>query len=507
VNADTTTQEFDRGPSERQAESSFWFSLVFYLLSFFLCYVAYRNVVNNYLFNDDFLWISSARYEMQIGNLFSYRVIGFFRPLINLSFFIMEKVAPGNFPQYYYQNILFHYLNAILVFHLILSLLNNRIVAATTAVFFIVASFHTGAVYWISARTTLISTLFLLSSLVLLTRQTPSRRTLTFSLILFGLALLAKETAIVGVPLVGLLYLFFRTKDNATFYLRTLLSLTAITLIYLIVRSAVIGTFVQPNWAPGVHVARNIVGGGVYQLLPWVAETLLIVSQEYLSVGKPVIASTITSATHPIWPEILIVPQLLFLILIAWKAKKLRGMLFAITWMFVCLIPSSLLTFRFLTINSFAHDRYYYLPSIGACMAMVLMLSPLWESKRIKKFGTVIATVVLFVVFSAETLRLKYMEQKWGRTTMGARKGIEVVIQRLEQLESFTTCAVENPPLKFRYFKNAILLERPGWNIVHITNGQAEALQHQPCIYLIFEIKERQVYMQAIRLDGSSQSP
>ena len=482
-------------------------SLFFQLLLFLLCYVAYRNAVNNYLFNDDFLWLSSARYEMEFGNLFTYRVIGFFRPLINLSFFIMEKVAPGNIPQYYYQNIFFHYLNSILVFHLILSLLNNRTVAATTAVFFTVASFHTGAVLWISARTTLISTLLLLSSLVLLTRQVPSRKTLIFSLVLFVLALLAKETAVIGVPLVGLLYLFFRTKDNPTFYLRALLSFTVITLIYLIVRSAVIGTFVQSNWAPGTHVAQNIIGGGVYQLLPWVAETLLIVSQKYLSVGKPVIATTITSATHPIWPEILIVPQLLFLILIAWKATKLREMLFAITWMFVCLIPSSFLTFRFLTFNSFTHDRYYYLSSIGACLAMVLVLSTLWESKRIKKFGTVIATVVLFVVFSSEALRLKFMEGKWERTTMGARRGTMAVIQRLDQLESFTTCAVENPPLKFRYFKNAILLERPGWNIVHITNGQTEALEHQPCIYLKFEIREGGVYMQAIWLEGRSQSP
>ena len=58
--------------------------------------IAYGDMADNYLFNDDFLWLSSARYDMDAGNLLIFRVIGFFRPMINASFFATERIAQGS---------------------------------------------------------------------------------------------------------------------------------------------------------------------------------------------------------------------------------------------------------------------------------------------------------------------------------------------------------------------------------------------------------------------------
>lgn len=489
------------------SESSYSFLIPFYVLLFVLCYVTYRAVLDNYLYNDDFLWIAAGRYEMELDNLLTYRVIGFFRPLVNASFYLMERIAPGNLPVYYFENIFIHFLNSILVFHLVLSILHKRAVAATTAVFFVVASTHAGAVFWISARTTLISTMLLLSSLVVLVRSKGTQKHLVVSLVLFVLALSAKETAVVGALLVGLLFLFFRNRKDTSVGSRALLSFSAVTIVYLIVRFVAIGAFVQSNWGPGVHVLRNIAGGGVYQLAPWTVESLLGLSQIHLGVGEPVITRMITHSTHAIWPEILIVPQLTVMFLIAKLAKKHREMSFAVLWMFVCLIPVAFLKTRFLTTSSFTHDRYYYLASIGACLAIVIMLSPLWDSRRIKKYGTVLAALILFVVFSSEMLRVRLMEDMWHVTTEINRQTVMEAIRRLDSFENVATFAVQDSSVSYRYLSNAVRLERPAWNLVRVTRGRTEAMKYRPCVYLEFEQQGDRVFMKTIILDKSTASP
>jgi len=176
-----------------------------YILLCLLCLAAYRGVLDNGLFNDDFSWLKAARYDMNPGNLLSFRVVDFFRPLVNISFYLMEKASPGNTPLHYGFNIVLHALCAILVFRLISKLTRSESIAAAAAVLFAVTSVHAAAVMWISARTTLLSTFFLLASLdVLVSRAGPSPLRIAFAAMLYILALASKEEAIAGVLLVAL---------------------------------------------------------------------------------------------------------------------------------------------------------------------------------------------------------------------------------------------------------------------------------------------------------------
>ena len=79
------------------------------------------------------------------------------------------------------------------------------------------------------------------------------------------------------------------------------------------------------------------------------------------------------------------------------------------------------------------------------------------------------------------------------------------VIQQLDDVKSLSTCVVENPPLKYRYFKNAVLLERPHWDFVEITNGLDEAKKHQPCVFLQFTHRDGNVYVKTIEIRGRRQ--
>ncbi|MGD8415068.1 MAG: hypothetical protein PVF33_12595, partial [Candidatus Latescibacterota bacterium] len=432
------------------------FYIGFYALSLILCFILFRGLSDNHLFNDDFEWLAKARYEMTLGNVLAYRVIGFFRPIVNLSYFAMERIAPGNLWLYYYENVLLHFVNSMLVFHLILCLVRDRTIAALTAVFFIVTSVHCAAVFWISARTTLIFTLFLLSSLLVLMRPPWNRRKLFLSLLLYALALLTKETAVVGVLLVGMLYLFYRKKEGAAPDKTAVIAFFAVTVAYLVVRSLVIGRFVQPNWGPGAHALRNIAGGALYQLMPWVLDWLLTLTRELFGFGKPFIRDGLLNTTNAVFPEILIVPIAAAMLIVARILNRQREMIFAISWTVICLIPMAFLKFRFLTMNSFAHNRYYYLSSVGACLAMVLVLAILWEPKRIRRYGRVVAAVILGLTFVSEAHRVKIMEVKWHNATYVFNDLLNNVEKLLGEVDSYNyhTLVVETVPMKYPYFKS-----------------------------------------------------
>lgn len=208
--------------------------LVFFVVLCAVCLVAYHGMFDNYLFNDDYIWLREAQQSMGLSNVLTHRVIGFFRPLVNVSFFVIEGISHDNVPFHYVFNFLLHFLNAILVFQLISILLKDRVIAGAAANLFAATSVHPGAVLWISARTTLLSTALLLASLIALTcRQDRWRFRLVVSLIFYSLALAAKETAISGLLLVALIYLVTRNQTKHQLVTRgAMVAFAAVSAVY-----------------------------------------------------------------------------------------------------------------------------------------------------------------------------------------------------------------------------------------------------------------------------------
>jgi hypothetical protein len=488
-------------------ESPYSFDVTFYILSFFLCFLLFRGLADNYLWNDDFEWIAGARHGMTIGNVLAYRVIGFFRPVVNLTYFAMERIAPGNIGLYYYENIFLHFLNSMLVFQFALALIRDRRIAAAAATLFLVTGVHSAAVMWISARTSLICTTFLLASVLVLARDPGSRRNLVVSIALYALALATKETAVVGAPLAGLLYLHYRAERRPTPRVSALVSFAAVTVVYFIVRFVVIGRLIQPNWGPGVHAIRNVAGGGIYQLTPRVIDWLLALTRDLFVLGKPFLNDAMLHTTHPVWPEILILPAVAAMVLVARIVNRQWQMLFALSWMLICLVPMAFLKFRFLTMDSFTHNRYYYLSSVGSCLAIVLLLSALWEAKRIRKRAKVWAAVIFFLMVVSESHRSMDREQKWHDATLSNRKAVTAVVGLLDRADGYDTCAVGLVPIRYKYFENAVLLERPQWRMLQVKGGAKEAAKHQPCVYLEFERRGKTFRPRAYTIGGPARPP
>lgn len=463
-----------------------------YILLCLLCLAAYRGILDNGLFNDDFSWLKAARYDMNPGNLLSFRVVDFFRPLVNISFYIMEKASPGNLPLHYGFNIVLHALCTVLVFRLILKLLGSESIAAAAAALFAVTSVHAAAVMWISARTTLLSTFFLLASLdVLLARAAPSPARIAGSAALYVLALASKEEAIAGALIVALL---FATKGRSVPSCPSvpsgpcvssrpsipavrpggaaLAAFAAVSILYLALRQAFMGGFFQANWGPGAHAARNVAGGFIFQLYPWPLFSLVYPAGNY-----------IPEPTGALGPELAAIPVLVVLIAAGWAAKRLRAMILAVGWSLLALLPASLFRYRFFSTDSISQDRYYYLSSVGTVLVAALLLSMLWKERARARQG---AAIAIFAVLCAGSLvRDARLEKKWDEFTTMYREVVRTIVEESDRFPGFDRLAVEEPPLAFPYLADAIELERPG-RTAFAAAGREEALRGAPCLFVSY---------------------
>ncbi|HET6463680.1 MAG TPA: hypothetical protein VFH33_07755, partial [Candidatus Krumholzibacteria bacterium] len=378
---------------------NFWFLFSFAAIG--ATYFAYRNLPGDYLYNDDFRWMSQARYQMTPGNLLTFQVIGFFRPLMNVIFFVTERVMPGNLHAYYATNFGLHLFCGLLVFQLVERLMRNSVVAGGTTLFFLLTSTHYSAVGWISARTTLVSTLLLLWSLVVVVDRPRAWWRQAAAATLYALALAAKEDAVVGVLLLALIAWFRRPRGEALPDRVTIGAFTVVTIAYLVVRTAVMHHLAQPNWGPGPHVLRNLAGGLLYQLYPWSLASLLHVGRN------------IAVPTHALWPEVIAIPVVALLVAAGIALRRGREVAFAIAWILIALLPVAPFRIRFFHTDWLTHDRYYYLSSIGACLCIVTVLDGVWEMARGRPRVRVAVITAAVVIVCGELSAIKDCDERF----------------------------------------------------------------------------------------------
>ena len=460
---------------EKAGAAGFMTRRMIYIVLFLLCLAAYRGILDNGLFNDDFSWLKAARYDMTPAGLFAFRVVDFFRPLVNLSFYIMEKASPGNVPLHYGFNLVLHFLCTVLVFHLILKLLDSEALAAAAAALFAVTSVHSAAVMWISARTTLLSACFLLASLnVLLARAGRARLRLAAAIALYVLALASKEEAIAGVFLVALLFaLKGKGAPSEGPGWNAFAAFAAVSILYLVLRQAFMGGFFQENWGPGAHAPRNVAGGFLFQLYPWPFFTLLYPGGSY-----------IPEPSSALGPELAAIPVALVLVAAGYASGKSYAMNLAVAWSLLALLPVSFFRYRFFSTVSFSQSRYYYLSSVGTTLIVALLLSILWKERSRARQG---AAIALFVVLCAGYLvRDARLERKWDEFTRMYREVVTAIVEESDAFPGFTKIAVEGSPLAFPYLAEAIALERPGLTAFEAAGGKEGARRRAPCLYVSY---------------------
>ncbi len=164
----------------------------------FLCVLAYARSLGLPLLEDDYPNITGARTwgtlagfsTLMHTGLIVLRSTGYWLTALVWSAMGFQPVA------YRAVSLLLHIANALLIFALCRSLPNWRPVAFWAAAFFAVHEGHQEAVMWVSANNELLMLLFGLAALWCWMRQWR-----VLSLLLFALALLSKESAVILLPM------------------------------------------------------------------------------------------------------------------------------------------------------------------------------------------------------------------------------------------------------------------------------------------------------------------
>jgi len=192
-----------------------------YILIILLGLILYANTFNNAMFWDDNDFILNNSYIkswLYLPKYFSQNVIAgtglvsdYWRPLLMLVFSLEWSLWADWNGGYHIVNTIFHITCGLLTYNLVVRLFKNRWVALVTSCVFILHPLQTEAVSYANSLGDSLSTFFLLLSYIFfdkfLTTKNRDYKIIIKSSLFFTAALMSKETAVVGAPIILTIYL------------------------------------------------------------------------------------------------------------------------------------------------------------------------------------------------------------------------------------------------------------------------------------------------------------
>lgn len=319
-----------------------WLILVFIFLSTTLIYPI---LYNNFFITDDFTWIRFAR-QTKITEVLKINHGHLYNPIINLYFFLTQKIF-GLSPQLYYlANVFIHGFNSFLIYTLANIFLKNKKTSFLLGLFFLFQYYGSEAFFWISSATHLIVTTFILLSLILLKKylETENKKTLLFYYLATILALITKEIAfpLIIIHLIWYLFLkyYFGKKIQFTKILKILSPLAIIWMIYGLIQFTILNQTQTLNHYFNPAIIKQI--------------TIIIVSVLNLILY--------TAGKHSLW-QIILTLTIFILPLFFYKKYYFFSYLFGIFWLTIFSVLGSLTASS--SASKLIANRYGYIMTIA----------------------------------------------------------------------------------------------------------------------------------------------
>ena len=325
----------------------------------------------------------------------------YYRPLFTVYLTINYQLFGLWEPGWHLMNLLVHTIATVFVYYLLRRLSGDMVIAALTALLFGLHPAHVESVSWISGIPDPLAALFYLPSLIWYVRyrQEGGGKWLTASVVAYGLAALCKETPL-ALPLVFVVWELTRERvgmKRASRLRETawlLVPYGAVAAAYLILRFSVLGRL---SWKHP-FMAR-VSDEAIWLTVPYVFVNYLrhLIAPFRLSLiyGTSFIMSAADSR--------FLVPAgvLLLIAAILWTyRKKLDGALWlALALTIVPLLP--VLNLKVFHYEYIIQDRYLYLPSIGFCSLVVLLVVRLVRGNQKLTFAI---SGVLILAFGVSTI-------------------------------------------------------------------------------------------------------
>jgi len=329
-------------------------------------------------------------------------VDAYYRPLF-MTLFTVNYAIAGLAPwAWHLINVLIHTAATLLVFVTIKELTSRPGIATVAAALFAVHPVHAESVAWVSGITDPLMSLFLLPAFVCYLRFHMTRRKALFGLtmLFYLIALFTKETALSLPLLIAYCEIFyFREASLRERFKRAVLLpflLVPPTILYIAIR----------------YIALNgiLFGTGPQYPFNFALMTIPLATLKYIKLmslpwGQSYQHYT-EFVTSMFTKEFLLPLVGVCLVIAALAYLRSRMMWFAAVW-FILLLAPALLAMRQFDREYLFQDRYLYIPSIGFCLAVALMIDKLnarWGSR-----ASAAVVVVLIAAFGAGNIRQNSM--------------------------------------------------------------------------------------------------
>jgi len=324
----------------------------------------------------------------------------YYRPLFTAYLTINYQLFGLWEPGWHIANLLVHCGATVTVFFLIKRLSGNQLIATLAALFFGLHPAHVESVSWISGIPDPLAALFYVPSLIWYVRYRTEGdlKFLLASVIAYGLSVLCKETPL-ALPLVFIVWELTRAGGKKSLATRggeiivQMIPFAVVAGAYLALRFSVLGRI---SWKH--PFMAQVPDSAIWMTVPYVFVSYLqhLVAPFYLSLIYG--TSFVTSAAEPRF--LLPVALIIALAILLWVY---RGKLSGQVWVALALLVTPLLPVLNLKVFHYEYiiqDRYLYLPSIGFCY-LIAMLLVRFSAVR-KQLATALAVIVV-VAFGAGT--------------------------------------------------------------------------------------------------------
>jgi hypothetical protein len=387
--------------------------------------IAYSNVINSWFLSDDFAQIGKVL-NGDRAVVWGREYGGFFRPLFILSYLIDTKIWGARPFGFHLTNVIFHSLNAFLVYilslravaELSLTARTKKMLSIGVGALFLLHPSHTEAVSWISGRADLLATCFCLASLLFYVAYAQSKRAsrLALSLLSFVVALLAKESAIcLPFLIVAMGLLIVPRRQGATGFRRLFTAFSlyfSILLAFVVVRYFFIGALVggygasqhlnfSPRWLRDrlleafVRSVLPVLPSQLSQFLFKPLQSRAFILFSLACIG--VVAGTIVFRRRQYGPA---------------ARKEQNRFLSAVTLLFLfSLLP--VINLR-LSLYQTLGERFLYLPTVFSCLLMAYLAATL-----VRKQALWIS--ILICVLGFYSVRLYQTNRSWSEAAQLSR--------------------------------------------------------------------------------------
>lgn len=346
-------------------------------------FTLYISRVNNYL--------SFLQFFVPRSDVIYYRPLG-----MQVYFFIMQNIFGLNATAFHFMNFVVHFLNIILIYITAKRISLSTYIAATTATFYGLASYHFITFYWSSTFPFLLGqTWYLLCILTYLSyRQTHRRSFFLVSFLLFFIGLLTSEF-LVTLPIILLLSEIIFHGKKASYLEPVILAVALVP--YFFLRFFISRVPLDESYAPRLTAIVTTLRTYLFWILNWPEE----ISNQFvgpLSLNQDFSKDFSELVSLLAFSSIVLIISLAFAYLRMVKSKaQSRCFLFGILWFSITLSP--LLFFP-------EHKFPYYLaiPSMGLYFSWAVLLSGFVTKHRDRLLSQRNVTMILIILWFISSL-------------------------------------------------------------------------------------------------------